>query len=138
MSQRDGRDHARVLLDRAAGDETLVRRVLDDHEIPDAILGFHAQQAVEKSIKAVLAAYGIAFAKTHDLDYLTGLIEANRIDAPAALARVDELTPWAVEFRYETESEPPLDRPAALHLVEELRIWAVETVDPTRRGDSVG
>ncbi len=52
MTRRDRRDLARVLLERAAGDEALVRKVLDDHEIPDAIVGFHAQQAAEKLIKA--------------------------------------------------------------------------------------
>lgn len=37
---------ARVLLAKAIEDETLVRTVADNHEIGDAIVGFHAQQAV--------------------------------------------------------------------------------------------
>lgn len=129
MSPRDGRDLARVLLERASGDEALVRRVLDDLEIPDAIVGFHAQQAAEKSIKSVLVVHGVRFAKTHALGYLIGLIETNAIDAPASLAEADVLSPWAVDFRYETESEPALDRRAALDLIEELRRWAIGEVD---------
>jgi HEPN domain-containing protein len=128
MPQRDHRDLARVLLERAAGDEALVRRLLDDTEIPDAIVGFHAQQAAEKLIKAVLAVRGVRFARTHDLGYLIGLVESNDVDAPPALAEADALSPWAVDFRYETESEPPLDRRAALDLVEALRRWADEEV----------
>ena len=31
---------------------------------------FHAQQAVEKSLKALLTSWGIAFPKTHDLTRL--------------------------------------------------------------------
>lgn len=40
--------------------------------VTDAIVGFHAQHAVEKAIKAVLAANGETFPFTHDLE---GLIE---------------------------------------------------------------
>lgn len=129
MPSRDSRDLARVLLDRARGDEALVRRVLDDGDIPDAIIGFHAQQAAEKSIKSVLAAPSVRFAKTHALGYLIGLVEANAIDAPTSLAEADVLSPWAVDFRYETESEPPLDRMAALRLIEDLTRWATEEVE---------
>jgi len=33
--------------------------VVDDEDIADAIVGFHAQQAVKKAINAVLAAHGV-------------------------------------------------------------------------------
>jgi HEPN domain-containing protein len=75
MSLRDGHDRARVLLDRAQADETLVRRVLDDDEIADSIIGFHAQQAVEKLVKAVLSDRGISYVRTHALGYLIDLVE---------------------------------------------------------------
>ncbi|HKG40500.1 MAG TPA: HEPN domain-containing protein, partial [Conexibacter sp.] len=94
----------------------------------DAIVGFHAQQAVEKAIKAVLAAREIEYAKTHALGYLIGLVEANGIDAPAAVLDAGELSPWAVDFRYETDDEPALDRVATLSLIEEIRVWAGESV----------
>jgi HEPN domain-containing protein len=70
MPRHDRLDLARVLLARAIDDETLVRKVSADTDIADAIVGFHAQQAVEKAIKGVLAAHGIEFAKTHALGYL--------------------------------------------------------------------
>ncbi len=128
MPPRDGRDLARVLLERADDDMRLVRRVVDDADIADAIVGFHAQQAVEKAIKAVLAAREIEYAKTHALGYLIGLVEANGIDAPAAVLDAGELSPWAVDFRYETDDEPALDRQATLALIEEIRAWAAATV----------
>lgn len=124
MPPRDGRDLARVLLDRADDDITLVRHVVDDAEIADAIVGFHAQQAVEKALKAVLAAREIQYAKTHALGYLIGLVEANAIEAPAAVLNAGELSPWAVDFRYETDDEPALDRHATLVLIDEIRAWA--------------
>jgi HEPN domain-containing protein len=124
LPPRDGRDLARVLLDRADDDIRLVRRVVDDADIADAIVGFHAQQAVEKAIKAVLAAREIDYAKTHALGYLIGLVETNAIDAPAVVLNASELSPWAVDFRYETADEPALDRHATLSLIEEVRAWA--------------
>lgn len=129
MPPRDGRDLARVLLERADDDIRLVRRVVDDADIADAIVGFHAQQAVEKAIKAVLAAHEIEYAKTHALGYLIGLIEANEIDAPAAVLDASELSPWAVDFRYETDDEPALDRAGTLALIEEIRNWAATAVE---------
>ncbi|MFI5003771.1 MAG: HEPN domain-containing protein [Solirubrobacterales bacterium] len=103
-----------------------------DLDISDAIIGFHAQQAVEKQIKAVLAGHGIPFAKSHALSYLIGLVEQNGITASAALAQADTLSPWAVEFRYEGEEPPALDRAEALAFVEQLRGWA-ERGDPSHR-----
>jgi HEPN domain-containing protein len=39
-----------------------------------AIVGFHAQQAVEKALKAVMVAHGILFPKTHNLKELHDLL----------------------------------------------------------------
>jgi HEPN domain-containing protein len=124
LPPRDGRDLARVLLQRATDDITLVRRVADDMEIADAIVGFHAQQAVEKSIKAVLAARDIEYGKTHQLNYLVGQLTENGLDLPSSVIEADELSPWAVEFRYETNPEPSLDRIATLRLIEDIWRWA--------------
>lgn len=85
------------------------------------LIGFHAQQAAEKLIKAVLAARSITFVKSHALSYLIGLVEENDLEAPDELSGADVLSPWAVEFRYEGEEPPALDRSAALVLIEQLR-----------------
>jgi HEPN domain-containing protein len=37
-------------------------------DIADAIVGFHARQAVEKAIKAVFAAREVEYGKTHQLN----------------------------------------------------------------------
>jgi HEPN domain-containing protein len=97
MAPHDRLDLARVLLARAVDDETLVRKVCSDAAVADSIVGFHAQQATEKLIKAVLAARGVTFAKSHALSYLIGLVEENHIEAPDELSEADVLSPWAVE-----------------------------------------
>ncbi|HEX2275353.1 MAG TPA: HEPN domain-containing protein [Acidimicrobiales bacterium] len=93
------------------------------------MLGFHAQQAVEKSLKAVLASREIEFPRTQDLTLLFSLAERHGVAAPRDLAEADALTPWAVEFRYEESLGKPLDRDAALHLVERVEAWATEVVE---------
>jgi HEPN domain-containing protein len=133
MPQHDRLDLARVLLARAIDDETLVRKVSADADVADAIVGFHAQQAAEKLIKAVLAARGVAFMKSHALSYLVGLVEEHHIDAPLELSEADVLSPWAVEFRYEGEEPPAFDRPAALALIEKLRTWAEGQIETAKQ-----
>jgi hypothetical protein len=48
MTPRDALDVARLLLKKARQDEALVRKIGSDTDIADEIVGFHAQQAVEK------------------------------------------------------------------------------------------
>jgi len=133
MPRHDRLDLARVLLARAVDDETLVRKVRSDTDIADAIVGFHAQQAAEKLIKAVLAARGAVYTKSHALSYLIGLVEEHGIEAPEELSEADVLSPWAVEFRYEGDEPPALDRSAALAVVEKLRRWAESEIETTEQ-----
>ena len=44
------REHARGLLAKANEDLYVLERLVDDADSPDAVIGFHAQQAVEKSL----------------------------------------------------------------------------------------
>ena len=48
------REQAEMLLRKAAADAALVDKVLDDPAIPDELVGYHCQQAVEKLLKARL------------------------------------------------------------------------------------
>ena len=70
-----------------------------DSDIPGRIACFHAQQAAEKALKALLVANDISFRKTHDLVVLVGLLPSGpreEID----LLDTDVLQPWAVDGRY--------------------------------------
>jgi hypothetical protein len=48
------REHAEVLLRKAQQDEFALEKLAPDPASPDEIIGFHAQQAIEKSLMAVL------------------------------------------------------------------------------------
>lgn len=65
-----------------------------------AFLMFHLQQSVEKTLKAVLIFFAIDFTKTHDLEYLLGLIKKNKIALPAKVKEAQYLGQYAVITRY--------------------------------------
>jgi HEPN domain-containing protein len=88
-----GRDLAEQLLRRAADDEAAARAMLPLESVTDAIVGFHAQQAVEKSIKAVLAARNVDFPFIHDIGGLAELCDEVGVSLPDELHGVDRLTP---------------------------------------------
>jgi HEPN domain-containing protein len=60
---------------------------------------FHAQQCIEKMMKAVLVYHDIDFPKTHDLAELMDLLRP-RLNLSRALPRPDDFTPYAVRTRY--------------------------------------
>jgi HEPN domain-containing protein len=120
----DERELASLLVRKAEGDEAILDRLLDDSDVPDDVLGFHAQQAIEKRLKAVLAFQGIDFERTHSIGYLTSLLEHHGIDLPDRREQIEELTPWAVAARYEDRFDEVLDRAAVRELVSILRDWS--------------
>lgn len=68
--------------------------------------GFHAQQAAEKFIKAMLVRHQVEFPRTHDIGRLRDLVGRADSDLAARLAPADSLTPYAIEFRYPGELGP--------------------------------
>jgi HEPN domain-containing protein len=129
LSKRDEHDVADALLAKAIGDEAGLRALVENHDVPDHVAGFLAQQAIEKAVKAVLIARGVPFERKHDLDYLGSLIEDAGLDPTPELSEAAALTPWAVEFRYADPFDaPPLDRIKALETVVAIREWAAEII----------
>jgi HEPN domain-containing protein len=94
-------DRPEVLLRKARQDELALEKLLDDCDIEDDLLGFHAQQAVEKMLKALLAARGVDYPKTHNLRVLIELLAEVDITLPAELAEIDRLTQFGTTFRYD-------------------------------------
>ena len=95
-----------------------------------SLIAFHAQQAVEKALKAVLVSHGQAFPRTHDLDQLQELVEASGVFWPRELDPVLECTPFAVQGRYPGFDEPitAAEVAAAISMAEEVLAWAREAI----------
>ena len=74
-------------------------------EIDFAIIAFHAQQCIEKCMKAVLAKHAITYPRTHDLDDLYALLQESRLVMPVSRELLNDITPYAVTTRYEVDAE---------------------------------
>jgi HEPN domain-containing protein len=71
-----------------------------------AQIGFHAQQAVEKLIKALLVAHGVHPPRDHPIESLRSALRAVDPGAAEALQFADPLTPDAVRYRYPPRRAP--------------------------------
>ena len=121
-------DLARRFLTLADRDIRAFLKLADDPEIDDEIVGFHAQQAVEKCLKAILAKHRVQLRKTHDLQLLIELLLQNNLPSPPLRDGIDTLGPFAVELRYDFVTTEPLDRAQARTVVEAVRRWAEQQV----------
>jgi HEPN domain-containing protein len=120
---------AALLARKATDDAVALREFAANAEIADTILGFHAQQAVEKWLKSILARLAIDFEYTHDLRHLIDLVERGGIEIPFPIPTVVLLTEYAVPLRYdELLDAEPLDRKATVTLVDEIGTWADDTL----------
>ena len=116
----------RILLAKAEQDELAARQLASDLRMGDEIIGFHLQQAMEKRLKALLVFRSVPYRRTHDLLELMDLLIADGCPVPLPLEALQEMTPFAVEYRYEhldQYEDAPLDRERALGLSGELKIW---------------
>src|SRR5208283_4266037 len=111
-------DLARELLSSANKDLKAIKHMADPNVFADEVFGFHAQQAVEKTLKAWIALLGQEYPFIHDLDVLLNRLENQGSDV-SALRSLVELNAFAVQFRYEAfeSQDEPLDRPAMVGTV---------------------
>ena len=113
-----------------------MRLLAPDSEVSDEIIGFHAQQAVEKWLKAVLGSRGVEFEYTHDLHRLIAEVVAAAGDFPFDTAEVIALTEHAVPLRYdEILDTEPIDRDATVALVDDVGRWAEARLPEAPTGD---
>ena len=115
------REHAEEILETARRDLRALRAMHDVEAFPDEIFGFHAQQSVEKALKAWLACLGKPFPKTHDLKRLIDLLRENGVSTDTMDSFVD-LNAFAVQYRYETlyADEEVVDRSELAGRIEAL------------------
>jgi HEPN domain-containing protein len=102
-----------MLLSKARNDAVLLRK----------IVGFHAQQTVEKALKAVLETREVDYPYTHDLARLFELLDGSG-GAPENRDDTLALSPWATEFRYGDVVAGSLDRDEAVAAATAILEWA--------------
>lgn len=100
-------------------------------DIPGAFLEdhcYHAQQCVEKAIKAVLLYRVGKFPYIHDLSELVHCLNEQGFQVPEFVEDAVSLTPFAVEGRYPglDEEVSPLERTDAVRKAKSVLDWARE------------
>lgn len=124
---------ARVMLRMAHKDfAALMGMARDTVAFADEIFGFHAQQAVEKALKAWICLHGIEYPFTHQLARLMTILKNDGEDMEEFWA-LDQYSVFSVQARYEDGDvalDEPLDRDAVIVEVQTLLDW-VERVMPT-------
>jgi HEPN domain-containing protein len=120
----------------------LLRLARRDHETFDllfplekaslAALGFSAQQAAEKSLKAVATLSGIEIQRTHDLAALGHSINNSGTDLPVVIEALRRLNPFAVEYRYNDEVIPSISRDELRDLLMAILDWATKIINASR------
>lgn len=88
---------AQILLIKASEDEAALHAAGNPH----SVLGFHAQQAVEKLMKALISARSEQFELTHDLVRLATALKGLGEALPATPIPLSDLNDFAVDYRYD-------------------------------------
>jgi len=117
-------EEAGRLLRLARKDRLACKLLLPVEELASNVASFHAQQAAEKALKAVMALHGIGFRRVHDLEELASRLSASGHPVPVPEAQLSCLTPYAVEFRYNDDPIPLIEPSETLSLADQLLDWA--------------
>ena len=119
----DGADQADKLL-ALARDDIAVARLINREGLSPVALGFHAQQAVEKALKAVIAEREGDYPFTHDIEALIELCEKAGLELPAEVQAGQRLSPYAGATRYGLGDPDAVAATDAIRLAGAALEWA--------------
>ena len=125
---RDKLDHTRGWFRKADSDLRTAQRTLASDGPYDTAC-FHAQQVAERYLKGLLAFMGQPIPRTHNLEELQQLCLT--LVPTLELTNVDlaDLTPYAVQLRYDFEFWPDRETAEqALNVAERVRVAVLAVV----------
>ena len=132
MSKRYPPEEPEEWLNRAQSDLLLARMKKEGVYLED--LCFHAQQAVEKAVKALMIKQGIEFPYIHDISSLFTLLEGAGQHLPKTVREGAKLTRFAVFTR-----DPGIARPishkeydTAIRIAESVLRWVKDQLKNTK------
>ncbi len=121
-------EEARRSLRLASRDIKAFDVLKDASDIDLATVCFHAQQAIEKSLKAILFIHQIEARRTHDLVQLAQLLRQYGVEPPATDEQMSRLNPFAVMLRYDDMEIDIISKHEAASLVWLIYSWAEKLV----------
>lgn len=125
MNDRPPPDSPNAWLQLARSDLALGRVALDTPDVLLEAACFHAQQCVEKALKALLVQRGVLFPRTHVLETLLDLLKEAKLELPLEVDESFTLTQYAVQTRYPGDWEPVSNDEArsALETAAQVLTW---------------
>lgn len=123
-------DDPREWLNRARSDLALSHSVPgEDVYLED--LCYHAQQAAEKALKAVLLHQKVDFPYTHNVAELLELVAASGVAIPQRLTEAERLNDYAVTARYPGVDDPveATEHREAVALAREVVEWSEDLLE---------
>ena len=111
------------MFNMAEKDFKALKNMIDENNFDIEIFGFHAQQTVEKLLKAWLSNINIKYERTHDLQILFSLLVENGQRIPSELENLENLTDFSVNFRYDVfdNVDASLERQKVIDNIQQLR-----------------
>jgi HEPN domain-containing protein len=111
---------------RWAHADMTVAALVDDERIAPEIIAFHAQQAVEKMLKALLVRRQVDFPRTHSIGALLAFCAEAGFGGAQEFTDASSLTRYAVATRYPGEEEPVTRQEAkdAVTLAAQVFVWS--------------
>lgn len=120
-------------LRHAEEDLITAETVLGHSHVPPRQSCWHAQQAAEKALKAVLIFLQIDFRRTHNLNVLRDLLPESW-HLKTALLNLEDLNRWAVEARYPENGKEPTKADASTAVEQARAIWTAAFTELTQHG----
>lgn len=117
-------EEAHRFLDLARADIEAFRVLAASPHIRPAIALFHAQQSVEKSLKAVLFSKSLEFPRTHDLVELADKLQLAGAAPPYPIEGLVKLSPYAVLYRYDSDDLGLVSIQDAERTAQDVLTWA--------------
>ncbi len=113
-------------LEKARRDTSTVEKLLAGDATETDVAAFHAQQAVEKLLKAFLVHRAIEFEKVHDLGKLLEQCAGEDLEFTSMKDEVAPLSIYAVAYRYPGPRDPTKEKvERGLDVVR--RVWGFVT-----------
>ena len=109
-------------LQKAHRDLAAAKQLLSTEPPPTDIAAFHAQQAVEKLLKAFLMSREIQFEKVHDVGLLLEQCAGCEREFAGLTKDVIPLSAYAVAFRYPGPADPTKEEAESACVVAQ-RVW---------------
>jgi HEPN domain-containing protein len=128
MLERYSPEDPREWLNRARSDLLLAKSQQEGIYLED--LCFHAQQAAEKAVKALLIRRSVDFPYVHDIGQLFTLLEEAGQEIPEMVKQAERLTRFAVFTRYPGLAHPISEEEyeEAIKIAQEVIFWVQERI----------